>query len=241
MEHMSVYNLFSESQHGFISGKSCVTQLLEFLEDVSEALDKGDDVDVIYFRKAFDKVPHLRLLKKIWANGIQGLVYDWIKDFLHARLQRVIVDGNYSNFVPVTSGIPKGSVLGPILFVIYINDLPEVIDVCFKMFADDSKMYGRVKTVDQAVLVQDSINKAVKWAEDWQMFFNYNKCKHSHIGRRDSILEYYMHTDHGAIKIQNVNSENDLGLIVDKGLKFSEHINNKIAKANKILQSWSNF
>ncbi|MES9994414.1 MAG: hypothetical protein ABW098_20885, partial [Candidatus Thiodiazotropha sp.] len=103
------------------------------------------------------------------------------------------------------------------------------------MFADDSKMYGRVKTVDQAVLVQDSINKAVKWAKDWQMFFNYNKCKHLHIGRRDSVLEYYMHTDHGAIKIQNVNSENDLGLIVDKGLKFSEHINNKIAKANKIL------
>ena len=147
----------------------------------------------------------------------------------------MVVDGCFSNFVPVTSGIPQGSVLGPILFVIFINDLPEVINVCFKMFADDSKMYGRVTTIDQAGLVQDSINNAVKWAEDWQMFFNYNKCKHLHIGNHDLNFEYFMSTDSESFKVQNVNSENDLGLIVDRGLKLSEHINEKISKANKIL------
>ena len=102
------------------------------------------------------------------------------------------------------------------------------------MFADDSKMYGRVTTIDQAGLVQDSINNAVKWAEDWQMFFKY-RCKHLHIGSHELISEYFMYTESETFKIQNVNSEYDLGLIVDKGLKISEHINNKISKVNKIL------
>ena len=146
----------------------------------------------------------------------------------------MVVDGCFSNFVQVTSGIPQGSVLGPILFVIFINDLPEVINVCFKMFADDSKMYGRVTTIDQAGLVQDGINNVVKWAEDWQMIFNYSKCKQLHIGSHELISEYFMYRELETCKIQNVNSENDLGLIVDRGLKVSEHINNKISKANKI-------
>ena len=103
------------------------------------------------------------------------------------------------------------------------------------MFADDSKMYGRVTTIDQACLVQDSINNAVKWAEDWQMCFNYNKCKHLHIGNNELNIEYCMSTDSETFKKLNVNSENDLGLIVDRGLKFSEHINKKISKANKML------
>ena len=120
-------------------------------------------------------------------------------------------------------------------FFIFINNLPEVINVCFKMFADDSKMYGRVTTIDQAGLLQDSFNNAVKWAEDWQMFFNYSKCKHLHIGSHELISEYFMYTEVETFKIQNVNSENDLGLNVDRGLKFSEHINNKISKANEIL------
>ena len=98
------------------------------------------------------------------------------------------------------------------------------------MFADDSKMYGRVTTIDQAGLVQDSINNAVKWAEDWQMYFNYNKCKQLHIGNHDLNFEYFMSTDSESFKVQNINSENDLGLIVDRGLKLSEHINKKISK-----------
>ena len=96
-------------------------------------------------------------------------------------------------------------------------------------------MYGRVTTIDQAGLVQDSINNAVKWAEDWQMFFNYSKCKHLHIGNHELNFEYFMSTESETFKIQNINSENDLGVIVDRGLKVSEHINKKISKANKIL------
>lgn len=109
---MTVNNLFSKVQHGFIKGRSCTTQLLEFMEDISEALDNGEEIDVIYldFCKAFDKVPHLHLLKKIFAYDIQGKVYGWIKDFLTNRVQRVVVNGSESDWSDVSSGIPQGSV-----------------------------------------------------------------------------------------------------------------------------------
>ena len=147
--HMTQNNLFSKAQHGFISGKSCITQLLEFVEDVSRAIDDGEDVDVIYldFKKAFDKVPHERLLRKLHGYGIRGKVYSWIKEFLSNRRQRVVVNGQYSDWKNVTSGIPQGSVLGPILFVIFINDMSDAIACCMKLYADNAKVYNRVNNL----------------------------------------------------------------------------------------------
>ena len=134
--HMSVNNLFSKVQHGYIRGRSCTTQLWEFIEDICEALDNGEEIGVVYldFCKAFDKVPHLHLLKKISAYVIQGKVYGWIKDILTNRVQRMAVNGSESDWSDVTSGIPQRSVLGPIPFLIYINDLPDVMDVLMKLF-----------------------------------------------------------------------------------------------------------
>ena len=149
----------SSEQHGFTSGKSCTTQLLEFLEDLTKALDNGKDVDVIYldFCKAFDKVPHRRLLKKLWAYGIRGKLHVWIKEFLSNRTQKVLVEGKESATALVKSGIPQGSVLGPILFLNHINDLPSVILVLKIFFADDAKLYQIVSSMVEVTQVQNSI------------------------------------------------------------------------------------
>ena len=232
-----INNLFSCSQHGFLAGRSCTTQLLEFLEDVTTALDNGEDVDVIYldFCKAFDKVPHKRLLRKLWGYGIRGNVHAWIQDFLSDRKQHVRINGNLSDPVKVTSGVPQGSVLGPILFLIYINDLPEVISTIMKLFADDAKIYKSISTIQHVELLQLSVDEAVAWAGTWEMFFNLKKCKHLHIGTRLEPASYQMKSGQESTKIEKVASEKDLGVIVDQALNFSEHINSKVNKANRNL------
>lgn len=177
VKHMSSNDLFSDVQHGFISGKSCVTQLLEYMEDLTEAVDSGCDVDVIYldFCKAFDKVPHKRLLMKLYAYGVRGRLYRWIREFLKDRQQRVVVCGSASDWQSVTSGIPQGSVLGPILFLIFINDLPDAINCCIKLFADDAKIYAQVNSIEQGKDLQGNIKRAEEWASTWEMFFNEKK------------------------------------------------------------------
>ena len=172
--HMESSNLFAEEQHGFIAGRSCTTQLLEFMEEIIEALDKGDDVDVIYldFAKAFDKVPHQRLLAKLHRYGIQRKTHEWIRDFLSSRQQRVVVNGVYSDWVPVTSGIPQGSVLGPVLFLIYINDLPDELNYLKKVFADDGKVYSPIRNIQDEVNMQGNVDNSEVWADKWEMVFS---------------------------------------------------------------------
>ena len=118
VDHMTSSNLFSNTQHGFISGRSCITQLLEYIQDLTEAIENGEDVDMIYldFSKAFEKVPHRRLVYKLEQYGIKGDLLLRIKNFLHDRQKRVTIGDSSSDWTPVSSGIPQGSVLGPILF-----------------------------------------------------------------------------------------------------------------------------
>jgi len=139
--HLMDNCFINSTQHGFMPKKSCLINLLEFLEYVTNAVDCGEAIDVIYldFQKAFDKVPHVRLLKKLEAHGITGSLLNWIGEWLNGRLQRVVLNGNTSMLFYVISGVPQGSVLGPLLFLIFIYDIDNDIVNKILKFADDTK------------------------------------------------------------------------------------------------------
>ena len=138
LSHVNKHELLSKEQHGFTSGRSCLINLLETLEDITRSIDDGFGIDVIYldYAKAFDTVPHKRLISKLQAYGISGQVLNWIQDFLSNGKQQVSVRSGTSDWADVLSGVPQGSVLGPILFVVYINDLPDIVSSSAKLFAD---------------------------------------------------------------------------------------------------------
>ena len=164
---MEIFKLTSADQHGFQNGLSCVTQLLEIMELWTDMFDHGAAWDCIYldFAKAFDSVPHERLINKIQAYGIEGNLLNWISDFLSNRKQRVVINEAKSSWKSVTSGIPQGSVLGPLLFVIFINDLPDNITSYTKMFADDTKLFQALHSIDDKDSLQTDINKLAAWAK----------------------------------------------------------------------------
>ena len=227
------HNYLSEFQHGFISKRSCTTNLLATLDAWTEILDNGDPVDAIYldFAKAFDSVPHLRLLEKVKSYGVCSNLLDWIKDFLIGRTQRVKVNGSYSTWAEVTSGVPQGSCLGPILFVIFINDLPEVIESMCQMYADDTKVFSNAGSSEQRAQLQTDIGKLTEWANKWQLRFNAGKCHVLHLGYRNINQDYYMNNQ----KLESTREEKDLGVTVDQELNFIKHIASQISKANRLL------
>ena len=146
-----------------------------FFEEITKWVDEGSPVDVIYldFQKAFDKVPHQRQILKLKSHGMGNIIINWIKQWLKDRRQRVVVDGEVSSWKPVLSGVPQGSVLGPILFLIYINDLEEGVTGNILTFADDTKLFRKVREIGVKQKLQNDIDKLVKWSEKWQMLFNF--------------------------------------------------------------------
>ncbi len=237
ISHMIDNDLLSRHQHGFISGRSSSTNLLKVLDTWTEALDAADPVDVVYldFAKAFDSVPHERLLLKLKMYGVQGEVLTWIEQFLKGRRQRVRVNGEVSEWKDVTSGIPQGSVLGPVLFVIFINDLPEVVQSYVEMFADDTKIFSTVKEEDSLQL-QEDLHSLTDWANIWQLRFNAAKCKTLHLGNGNQKKKYVMTDGEGKEEmLEGTELEKDLGIHVDPSLKFSKHVEVQVNKANRIL------
>lgn len=233
VSHLEKYKLIRDSQHGFLNGRSCLTNILDFLESATSELDSGNPVDIVYldFSKAFDKVCHNRLVNKLETHGIGGSSLHWIKSWLSNRRQRVFVDGEFSDWTNVTSGVPQGSVLGPICFLIYINDLEVGIVSKLGKFADDSKLIKSISNENDAKILEEDLSKLEKWAEEWQMKFNTDKCSVMHLGYQNPSYEYQL-----CNKTLNVSDkERDLGVIVDKSLKFSEQSNIAVNSANAAL------
>ena len=242
VNHMKENKLFSNSQHGFREGRSCLTNLLETLEQWTKILDEDDCIDVAYldFRKAFDLVSHKHLLHKMSNYGITGQVLDWVKGFLKDRSQRVVIRGTSSEPCSVTSGVPQGSVLGPVLFLIFINDLPLEVLSPLSLFADDSKIFTRIVTskkftkwtgFDGQSALQRDLTRVQEWADKWKMKFNVGKCKIMHIGNKNPRKVYEM----GGTELQTTSAERDLGVTLDDKLDLGKHIKSIVAKANRML------
>ena len=225
--------LINNSQHGFRKGRSCLTNLLEFLDKVTGCVDSGENVDVIFldFAKAFDKVPYKRLMLKLESHGITGKVALWIEEWLNNRMQCVGIRGTLSNLVHVLSGVPQGSVLGPLLFLIYINDLDCNIQNWILKFADDTKIFGKITDEMDRVKLQQDLQKLITWSDEWQMMFNVSKCKIMHIGKKDISGHYFMKSQ----QLEEVMEEKDLGVMITRDLKVSRQCQLAYNKASRIL------
>ena len=231
--HLESTGYLTRHQHGFRSGKSCLTQLLEFFGDIEDTLDEGGCTDVIYLdcRKAFDTVPHGHLLKKLEAAGVGGTVKKWIQCFLEGREQRVVIRNSFSSWREVYSGVPQGSVLGPTLFLIYINDLLEDLRSQGKMFADDAKIYRKIRNDQDRDMLQEDLDRVTEWSEKWLLEFNQDKCRVMHIGRGNPGYTFAL----GGKTLQETEQEKDLGVLVRNDLKPSDHVCTITAAANSLL------
>jgi hypothetical protein len=234
--HLVENDLLSRDQFGFTKGRSCVTQLLVTLNDWLQLLDKNLPVDAVYLdlRKAFDTVPHRRLIHKLQSYGINGNLLSWIQDFLSGRTQYVSVNGTSSAYTDVSSGVPQGSVLGPSLFIYYINDLPDTVDCKVKIFADDTKAYSSVETVQDNEKLQSCIDNLTDWTDKWLLQFNSQKCKVLHLGKNNVQYQYVIRNGNDVHVLESTVAERDLGVIVDPLLNFDTHISETVKKGNKI-------
>ena len=166
---------------------------MESLEDWTKSLDHGKDVDVMFydFKRAFDTLSHSKMILKLESYGIRGNILHWIKDFLTNRTQEVVINQIHSSTQKVLSGVPQGSVLGPILFLIFINDSPDLAETTVRLFADDAKTYSTINTDNDVENLQRTTNKFYDWSIKWDMDFNEKKCKRLHLGKKEANQNYF--------------------------------------------------
>ena len=218
----------SQHQHGFRKKRSCLSNLLETLEHLINCLSQNEKADILYFdfSKAFDSVSHFKLLVKLENLGLSTKIRNIIKDFLTDRTFQVKVGDVFSAVMMAFSGIVQGSVLGPLLFLIFINDLPGLIHCCSKLFADDLKIIANPNDTTSTVL---DLKLLEEWQETWSLSFNLQKCKVVHfLQSTEEELPNYSFFDESMTTVDN---EKDLGVVFDSSLNFHQHISNCVAKA----------
>ena len=226
----------SQSQFGFLSNSSCLTQQLTALHNIFKSLDEKREVDTIYidFSKAFDTVPHRELICKLKCFGIAGELLLWFQGYLTSRTHTVSRDGTTSNTLPVVSGVPQGSILGPLLFLIYVNDLPEHMQASsLFMFADDTKISKEICSPQDHTALQSDVTELSNWCAQWKLRCNHTKCFHIHFSPSTSNTPPTYSV--GSQDISLVRQHRDLGIIISDDLSWSSHYDHMSAKAYKAL------
>lgn len=224
------------NQHGFFRGRSVDSNLISYTEVILDALDNNCQVDAVYtdFAKAFDKVSHERLLLKLWHFGIHGDLFRWIKSYIENRSQAVAVGGYTSQFRSVTSGVPQGSHLGPLLFILYINDITECIkNSNMLLYADDAKIFRVIRNIDDCNALQNDLNSFETFCVSSNLFLNPDKCFVISFSRKKTNINfnYKLHDK----ELGRVDQIRDLGVIMDSKLTFIPHIDHIISKSLKQL------
>ncbi|BHF57088.1 hypothetical protein SprV_0100002900 [Sparganum proliferum] len=238
MEFLEQGHLLSDLQHGFRQNRSCLSSLLLSTEKWTRALDEDGRVDVIYtdFKKAFDSVPHKRLIYKLSEIGIRGRLLTWITDFLTGRSQTVCIEASTSTPTPVLIGVPQGSVLGPLLFLVYINDCVDDLGCSAILFADDVKLWRPIRSDADRYALQDSLNRLNSWSARWLLNFNVDKCvvlrlRTRRTSKEDDSFQYVL----GGQSLSNVVEQKDLGVLMTSSLKPSSQCQRAAKSAIRVL------
>lgn len=236
-DYLDQHNILTPYQHGFRKGLSTTTQLVSIVHAFSSIIDKSGQIDVIFldFSKAFDRVSHSGLLFKLNQLKIPHTLINWIASYLEMRKQFVDVGGHLSDPAPVNSGVPQGSVLGPLLFLIYINDITKCVDesVGIRLFADDCILYKPVNSDNDQTTLNNSLNAITNWCETWDMKLNQDKTVFMRItNKKNPIMTKYLIK---GVEISQTNSFKYLGVTFSSNLTWSTHIDTICASARRKL------
>lgn len=230
--------LIMSSQFGFLPKQSCENQLLVYTDRIINCLNTGDWVDAVYldFKKAFDRVPHKRLMNTLWAHGIRGSLLEWLELILSNRFQAVVIGDARSDSISVHSGVPQGSPLGPSIFLFFVNLIDCFVSGGLLKFADDCKLFRRISkhptlTSLDVESMQLDLNELWNWSTEWAMEFNVEKCAIIHFGRSNPCHDYQF----GGQSLEPKNTIRDLGVIISSNMKCSTHCADAVRRAEQVV------